>query len=77
MSRSPAQILDQALRLPVASRAFVAEKLLESLDADSAVLLGDEWVSEILRRAEQVDRHEVALIPAEKAFQEALEKAEG
>lgn|GEM_PF-6037846 len=51
----------------------VAEKLLESLDADADVALCDEWITEIRRRADQIDRHEVALIPAEKAFQEAFE----
>jgi hypothetical protein len=73
MSRSTVHVLDQAVRLRLASRAFVAEELLESLDADSEVALGDARVAEIRRRADPIDLHEVALIPAEKAFQEAFE----
>jgi hypothetical protein len=73
MSRTAVQVLDQALRLPRGSRAFVAEKLLESLDAETDAALDPAWIVEVRRRAGQIDRAEVALIPAEKAFAEAFE----
>ena len=73
MSRSAVQVLDHALRLPRGSRAFLAEKLLESLDAETDAALDPEWIAEIRRRASQIDRREVALIPAERAFEEAFE----
>ncbi len=73
MSRTAAQVLDHALRLPRVSRAFLAEKLLESLDAEADAALDPEWIAEVRRRAAQIDRREVALIPAEKAFTEAFE----
>ena len=73
MTSDAAQVLQQALDLPHEGRAFLAEKLLESLDADSSFPLSKEWKREILRRCEQIDRGEVELIPADKVFDEASE----
>lgn len=68
-----AQILEQALHLPSSVRAFLAEKLLESLDSDIDFSVSDEWRQEIARRCEQIDQGDVELIPAEIVFEKAFE----
>ena len=71
MTTDAAQVLEKALDLTHEGRAFLAEKLLESLDADSDFPIPEEWKQEILRRCQQIDRGEVELIPADKVFDEA------
>jgi hypothetical protein len=71
------QVLDAALHLPRPARAFLAEKLLaekllESLDAEPGFPLSEEWPNEISRRCEQIDRGEVELIPGDKIFEQAF-----
>jgi putative addiction module component (TIGR02574 family) len=76
MDNQTAQILEGALHLPESDRAFIAEKLIESLDADDAPPVSDEWREEIRRRAAAIDRGEVKLIDGEKVFKEAFEALE-
>lgn len=65
------QILQQALNLPFADRAFLAESLLKSIEPplhpweESA----EEWSREINRRIEAYDRGEVKGM----SFEESLE----
>lgn len=68
MNVATANITDQALHLPRESRAFLAEKLLESLDFDEAFPVNAEWMEEIHRRCRELDEGKVNLIPAEKVF---------
>ena len=49
------QILDYALDLPNDQRAFIAEKLIESLDSQTfADDVAEAWHTEIRRRLDQV-----------------------
>jgi putative addiction module component (TIGR02574 family) len=73
MTTEAAQVLSAALHLPHPARAFLAERLLESLDAEPDFPLSAEWVAEIKRRCEQIDRGEVGLIPGDRAFLQAFE----
>lgn len=70
---STAQVLDEALHLPIPARAFLAEKLLESLDVEPDFTITDEWHCEIIRRCEEIDSGSVQLIPAEDTFKRAFE----
>jgi|WetSurMetagenome_2_1015567.scaffolds.fasta_scaffold936376_1 putative addiction module component (TIGR02574 family) len=76
MTEEAIQILENALNLPPEARAFLAEKLLESLDAGSDFHLGEEWRQEIARRCLQIDQGSITLIPAEEIFRKAYEALE-
>jgi len=64
----------QALELPSQVRAFIAEKLPESLDFEEPFVLGSEWKDEISRRCRQIDEGEVQLTAADSVFTEAARK---
>ena len=65
------QIVAQALELPAAARAFVAEKLIESLDADAGSELSPAWKQEIRRRCREIDQGQAQLRDAEAVFAKA------
>ena len=71
MSAKAEQIVAEALELPVTARAFVAEKLIESLDADAGAELSPEWKQEIRRRCQEIDRGLAQLHEAEAVFAKA------
>jgi len=56
------------MKLPTPSRAFVAEKLLETLDYEEDVELSEEWLAEIRRRVVTIEAGQAQMIPAEKVF---------
>jgi putative addiction module component (TIGR02574 family) len=62
------EIVDKVLHLPREERAFLAEKLLESLDFEEAFPVSREWMDEIHRRCRELDEGKVKLIPAEEVF---------
>ena len=62
------QIVTEVMKLPAHSRAFLAEKLLESLDLEEDFKVSSEWVKEIESRARAIDDGLVELVPAETAF---------
>lgn len=70
MTKSTAQIVDNALHLSREERAFLAEKLLESLDFEEEFPVSQEWLSEIKRRCKEIDDGSVTLIPADEVFDE-------
>jgi hypothetical protein len=71
MSTAVAKVVAEALELPASQRAFVAEKLLESLDVDEMPELSPKWQEEVRRRCEEVDRGTVELRDAEAIFAQA------
>lgn len=73
MKNEAQQILESALQLPQNARAFLAEKLIESLDAEADFEISDEWRAEIARRCEEIDNGMIELIPAEEVFKKAFE----
>jgi putative addiction module component (TIGR02574 family) len=62
------QLISEALSLPSASRAFLAEKLLESLDFEEDFPISDEWKAEIARRCKEIDDDVVKMIPADRVL---------
>ena len=63
--------MTDALNLPREARAFLAEKLLESLDFEESFQVSPEWQKEIGKRCHELDHTEVDLIPGEQALLEA------
>jgi len=63
MSRDPSEIIKEALRLPTAARAALADSLLESLDAEVDEDAEAAWRSEIQRRVAEIDSNSVSLVP--------------
>lgn len=55
MSLAADKLVAEALGLPPQVRAFVAEKLIESLDATAGTELSPAWREEIRKRCREVD----------------------
>lgn len=69
MTDRPLQdIMADSLRLPRESRAYLAERLIESLDFDDEFEMSPEWKTEIDRRVREIDEGAVQLIPADDLF---------
>ena len=71
MSRTVDKIVSEALSLPAQARAFVAEKLIESLDAEDDGQLSAAWKAEVRKRCREVDEGLVELRDAEDVFSRA------
>ena len=63
------KIINDVLSLPMQTRAYLAEILLESLDNEKFEL-SPEWKEEIKKRCKEIDDGIVDLIPAEQVFKE-------
>ena len=63
--------MTEAMALPPTLRAFVAEKLIESLDAPDSPPLSAKWRKEVRRRCAEVDRGAVNLRDADAVFAKA------
>ncbi|HBC85848.1 MAG TPA: addiction module antitoxin RelB [Lentisphaeria bacterium] len=74
MTKTMEQVMDQALGLPVQARAFIAEKLLESLDSGDNFEISPKWKKEIRKRCQEIDKGLVELVPAERVFEEAFRR---
>ncbi|MEH2215375.1 addiction module protein [Nostoc sp.] len=62
------QIMKEALTLPSAARALLAEKLVESLEFDVDETLQTLWTDEAKKRRDEVRRGAVSPIPGEEAL---------
>lgn len=71
MSTTAERVVTEAMGLPPALRAFVAEKLIESLDAPHSAPLSAKWKKEVRRRCAEVDRGAVKLRDANAVFAKA------
>ena len=71
MSITAERVVADALGLPPALRAFVAEKPIESLDAPDSPPLSAKWKKEVRRRCAELDRGTVAVRDAEAVFAKA------
>jgi putative addiction module component (TIGR02574 family) len=72
MSTTAERVVTEAMELPPQLRAFVAEKLIESLDAPDSPPLSTKWREEIRRRCAEMDRGAVQLREADKVFAKAF-----
>jgi putative addiction module component (TIGR02574 family) len=61
-------IVAEVLALSPQARAFVAEKLIESLDAEPVAVLSAAWLDEVHKRCHEVDEGLVELREAEDVF---------
>jgi putative addiction module component (TIGR02574 family) len=68
------RIVSEALGLPPAVRALLAEKLIESLDVAAGGELSPEWREEIRRRCDEIDQGTAELRDAEDVFARAYAK---
>lgn len=71
MSMTAETLVSEALALSPQARAFVAERLIESLDADVGTGLSPAWREEVLRRCEEADKGQVELLDASEVFAKA------
>ena len=71
MDATVEKIVSQALSLPAQARAFVAEKLIESLDTEPDGEISPAWADEIRKRRRQIDEGLVELRDAEDVFDKA------
>ena len=71
MNTTAEQVMNDAMGLPASLRAFVAEKLIESLDTSEPAALSSSWRAEIRRRCEEMDQGAVSLIEADAVFAKA------
>jgi putative addiction module component (TIGR02574 family) len=70
MSRSLTELAEEALALPPESRAYLAEKLLETLDCEEDFAVNEPWLKEIRKRCQELDGGKVQTIPADIAMAE-------
>lgn len=66
--RSIEQLTEELLALPSMSRAFLAEKLVESLEFDTDSIVQEAWVTEAKKRRDQIRNGSVQPIPGEEAL---------
>lgn len=71
MNMTAEKFVDEALTLPRRTRAFVAEKLIESLDHTPDMELSPSWRKEIRKRCQEMDQGLVELRSAEDVFEKA------
>ena len=64
------QLIQEALSLPSASRAFLAEKLVESLEFDIDETIQTLWTTEAKKRREQIRSGTIQPIPGEEGLAE-------
>lgn len=68
MSMSFEELVEHAMALPTESRALLADRLVESLDAAEMSRIDRVWAAEAQRRLEDVRQGRVKTIPGEEAL---------
>ena len=71
MSMTADKIVAEALGLSPQARAFVAERLIESLDAAPGAEISPAWREEIRKRCREVDESLVEIRDAADVFAKA------
>lgn len=64
------QITKEAMQLPSASRALLAERLVESLDSTGNEEIQKLWAAEAIRRRDEIRSGAVQPIPGEQVLAE-------
>jgi len=72
MHRPSEKLVIQALNLPAQSRAYLAEKLIESLDVEAGTDLDINWKNKVVRRCREIDEGHAELTPSDKIFTQVL-----
>ena len=71
MSDSVREIESKALQLPPKERAWLAQRLISSLDSESDRDAEQAWLEEAERRLDELESGKVAGISAEQVFDKA------
>ncbi|NLV66431.1 MAG: addiction module protein [Spirochaetes bacterium] len=74
MDKSIEKLIDEVLNLPHEIKAYLAEKLLENLDADTDADISPEWREEIERRCAEIDSGLAVLKDSDEVFKSALSR---
>ena len=72
MSPKTEHIVHDALQLSSEDRAFITNKLLESLDYEEPFEISAEWKKEIERRCQEIDNRRAQLIPGDQVLKDAV-----
>jgi putative addiction module component (TIGR02574 family) len=73
MTMTVAELLAEAMQLPVEDRKLIVQELQDSLSTDDECFsLSPEWLAEIQRRIADSDAHPERSIPWEQVHKEAL-----
>ena len=67
-------IAEQALKLEPASRAYIAEILMESLDFEEDFIASEAWRQEIQKRCNKIDTNPSLLINGEQFMSELKQR---
>lgn len=68
MTNKMEDIVNNILSLPVNSRAYLAEMILESLDFEEDFPINEEWIKEIRGRCQEIDTGKVELIEGDEGL---------
>ena len=71
------QIINEALALPAAARALLADRLVESLDPAEDSVLGRLWADEAQKRLSELRSGAVKAVPGEEAIAKLRRKYVG
>ncbi len=74
MSSKGTEVLKEALSLPPAERAEIAERPLSSLNPPSQEAMSELWGKEAEDRLDAFDRAEIKAIPAKHVFEQVDKK---
>ena len=74
MKADAKKILDEAMELEPATRAFIAEALLEGLDFEQDFEVSPAWRAEIQRRCDEIDRGTAKLVDSDTVIAELRKK---
>jgi putative addiction module component (TIGR02574 family) len=70
MPRTLDQLAEEAMQLPASSRALLAERIVESLDAAERDEVERAWATEAVRRRDEVRSGRVQPLPGEQVLAE-------
>lgn len=62
MQKHPAEVLREALALPVEARSVLLDSLIESLDENIDEHAEEDWRREIELRVQQIDNGEIEVV---------------
>ncbi|HEX7767236.1 MAG TPA: addiction module protein [Nitrospira sp.] len=74
MKADAKKILEEAMQLEPATRAFIAESLLEGLDFKQDFEVSPAWRAEIQRRCDEIDRGIAKLVDSDTVMAELRKK---
>lgn len=67
-------LIEQALKLSPAARAYIMEILIESLDYEEDFLVSEEWRQEIEKRCKEIDANSALLLDGEQVMAELRQR---